>query len=130
MKQTIAATSSNHSEILAIHDASHECVWLRSMTQHIRVDCGISEGKDAPTVMYEDNATCIAQLKEGYIKGDRTKHILPKLFFKHELQKIFRTGGVIHVVLFFLHHGFVPLGFPGKVLMRQHPKRITNSVWL
>ncbi|KAL0824549.1 hypothetical protein Bca101_048226 [Brassica carinata] len=35
MKQTIVATSSNHSEILAIHEASHECVWLRSMTQHV-----------------------------------------------------------------------------------------------
>ena len=33
--------------------------------------------------------TChhIAQLKEGYIKGDRTKHISPKFFFTHDLQK-------------------------------------------
>ena len=38
MKQTIAATSYNHSEILAIHEASREVVWLRSMTQHIRSD--------------------------------------------------------------------------------------------
>ena len=37
--------------------------------------------------MYEDNAACIAQLKNGYIKGDRTKHILPKFFFTHDLQK-------------------------------------------
>ena len=28
-----------------------------------------------------------SQLKEGYIKGDRTKHILPKFFFTHDLQK-------------------------------------------
>ncbi|XP_074299319.1 secreted RxLR effector protein 161-like [Silene latifolia] len=49
MKQTITATSSNHSEILAIHEASREC--------------------------------------EGYIKGDRTKHISPKFFFTHDLQK-------------------------------------------
>ena len=40
-----------------------------------------------PTVMYEDNVVCIAQLKDGYIKGDRTKHILPKFFFTHELYK-------------------------------------------
>ncbi|KAL0665012.1 hypothetical protein Bca4012_101850 [Brassica carinata] len=93
MKQTIAATSSNHSEILAIHEASRECVWLRSMTQHIRSDCGMSEGKE-PTVMYEDNEVCIAQLKDGYIKGDRTKHILPKSFFTHELQK----AGEVQVV--------------------------------
>ena len=45
MKQTFAATSSNHSEILDIHEASRECVWLRSMTQHVRADCGMSEGK-------------------------------------------------------------------------------------
>ena len=37
--------------------------------------------------MYEDNAACISQLKGGYIKGDRTKHILPKFFFTHDLQQ-------------------------------------------
>ncbi|XP_033147239.1 uncharacterized protein LOC103868417 [Brassica rapa] len=86
MKQTIAATSSNHSEILAMHEASRECVWLRYMTQHIRSDSGMVED-NGPTIIYEDNAACIAQLKDGYIKGDRTKHVLPKFFFTHELQK-------------------------------------------
>ncbi|GJZ08626.1 hypothetical protein Tco_0542909 [Tanacetum coccineum] len=60
VKQTIMATSSNHAEILAIHEASRE--------------------------------SCIAQLKEGYIKNDRTKHILPKFFFTHDLQK---SGDII-----------------------------------
>ena len=32
----------------------------------------------------------------------------------------FTSGGVVRVVLFFLHHGFVPLSFLDKVLMRQH----------
>ena len=36
IKQTLSATSSNHSEIIAIHEASHECIWLRSVIQHIR----------------------------------------------------------------------------------------------
>ncbi|XP_033134300.1 secreted RxLR effector protein 161-like [Brassica rapa] len=67
MKQTITATYTNNSEILAIHEASRESVWLWSMTNHIRVDYGMTEGKDAPTVMYEDNAACIAQLKDGDI---------------------------------------------------------------
>lgn len=40
-----------------------------------------------PTILYEDNAACIAQLKGGYIKGNRTKHISPKLFFTHDLEK-------------------------------------------
>ncbi|KAM6544156.1 hypothetical protein CsatB_028208 [Cannabis sativa] len=86
-KQTLVATSSNHAEILAIHEASRECVWLRSMTQHIRGTCGLTSNKEVPTILYEDNAACIAQLKGGYIKGDRTKHISPKFFFTHNLQE-------------------------------------------
>ena len=31
VKQTMVATPSNHSEILTLHEASHECIWLRSM---------------------------------------------------------------------------------------------------
>ena len=42
--------------------------------------------KNKPIVLHEDNAACIAQVKGGYIKGDRTKHISPKLFYTHELQ--------------------------------------------
>ena len=41
----------------------------------------------SPIILYEDNTACIAQVKGGYIKGDRTKHISPKFFFTHELQK-------------------------------------------
>ncbi|XP_059288674.1 secreted RxLR effector protein 161-like [Lycium ferocissimum] len=55
MKQTIAATSSNHAEIIAIHEASRECVWLRSMTQHIQEMCGFLLKMDIPTILYEDN---------------------------------------------------------------------------
>ena len=46
-----------------------------------------------PTEMFEDNAACIDQLKDGYIKGDRIKHILPKSF-THDLQK----AGEVQVV--------------------------------
>ena len=87
VKQTMVATSSNHSEILAMHEARRECVWLRSMIQHIRESSGLSYIKNNPTVLYEDNAACIAQIKGGYIKGDRTKDISPKFFYTHELQK-------------------------------------------
>ncbi|KAL6571984.1 hypothetical protein OROMI_012942 [Orobanche minor] len=87
VKKTLTATSSNHSEIIAIHEASRECVWLRDMTSHIQESCGLASSKDNPTVLYEDNAACIAQLKEGYIQGDRTKHIFPKLVYTHDLHK-------------------------------------------
>ncbi|GJW08287.1 ribonuclease H-like domain-containing protein [Tanacetum coccineum] len=90
--QTIRATSSNHAKILAIHKASRECVWLRSVTQHIHESCGISSGQESSRVVHEDNAACIAQLKDEYIKGDKIKHILPKFFFTHDLQK---SGDII-----------------------------------
>ncbi|KAL8134520.1 hypothetical protein AgCh_009515 [Apium graveolens] len=86
-KQNMAATSSNHAELLAIHEARRKCIWLRSVIQHIRESRGLSSISDSPTVLFEDNSACIKQLKEGYIKGDRTKHILPKFFYTHELQE-------------------------------------------
>ncbi|WZZ32928.1 hypothetical protein YC2023_016329 [Brassica napus] len=78
-KQTLVATSSNHAEIIALHEASRECVWLRSISRHICSSSGIEENTE-PTILYEDNAACVAQTKEGYIKSDRTKHIPPKFF--------------------------------------------------
>jgi hypothetical protein len=85
IKQTLVATSSNHSKIIAIHEASQECIWLRSLIQHIREKCGLFTIKDSPTILYEDNVACITQIREGYIKGDKTKHISPKFFYTHEL---------------------------------------------
>ena len=81
-KQTLTTTFSNHSEIIALHEASRECVWLRSVVQNA---CVLPLITSIPTTIYEDNAACIEQIKEGYIKGDRTKHISPNFFFTHEL---------------------------------------------
>lgn len=78
-KQTLVATSSNHAEVIALNEASRECEWLRSMTQLIWTSCGLDKDK-APTLIYEDNAACVSQMKEGYVKSDRTKHIPPKFF--------------------------------------------------
>ena len=55
------------------------------MIQHIQESCGLPSIKDNPTTLFEDNATCIAQIKGGYIKRDRIKHISPKFFYTHEL---------------------------------------------
>ena len=38
-------------------------------------------------ILFEDNVACIVQIKWGYIKGDKTKHISPKFLYTHELQK-------------------------------------------
>ena len=84
IKQTIFATSSSHAEIIAIHEASRECIWLRSIIQHIRENYGLSSIIKSPMILYEDNAACITQIRGGYIKGDRNKHIAP-FFYTHEL---------------------------------------------
>ena len=83
----MVATSSNHSEILAIHEASRECIWLRYMIQHIRESCRLSSIKGDPKILFEDNAACITQITGGYIKGDKIKHISPKFFYTHEPYK-------------------------------------------
>jgi hypothetical protein len=58
-KQTLVATSTNHSEIIALFEASRECVWLRRMINRIEQSCGI-DSSESHTIIYEDNAACIA----------------------------------------------------------------------
>jgi hypothetical protein len=77
------ATSSNHSEIIAIYEASRDCIWLRSIIQHIKKNSGLSTIKDSPTILFKDNVASITQLRGDYIKGDKKKHISPKFFYTH-----------------------------------------------
>ncbi|KAM1519816.1 hypothetical protein ACFX1Z_022578 [Malus domestica] len=80
-KQTLVATSSNNAEILALHEALRECFWLRAVMEHIRNTSGLTSIIDLSMTIFKDNAIYIEQLKKGYIKGDDTKHIVPKFFF-------------------------------------------------
>jgi hypothetical protein len=56
------------------------------MINHIQQSCDIGSIMK-PTNIYENNSTCIAQKNAGYMKSNITKHIAPKLFYPHELQK-------------------------------------------
>ena len=56
------------------------------MINHIQTACGVGS-LGSPTIIYEDNAACVAQMQMGYIKSNITKHISPKLFYPHALQK-------------------------------------------
>jgi hypothetical protein len=85
-KKTLVATSTNHSEIIALYEASRECVWLRRMINHLPQSCGIGS-IESPTIIYEDNFACVTQMQTCYIKSNITKHIAPKLFYPHELQQ-------------------------------------------
>ena len=75
-KQTLVTTSTNHSEIVALYEASRECVWLRRMINHIQHSSGIGS-IESPTIIYEDNSACITQMETSYIKSNITKHISP-----------------------------------------------------
>ena len=57
------------------------------MIQHIQETCELPSIKGNPTVLHEDSDACIAQIKGGFIKGEKTKHISHKFFYTHELQK-------------------------------------------
>ena len=57
------------------------------MIQHIQETGGLPSIRGNATKLHEDNATCIAQIKGEFIKGDRTNHISPKFFYTHELQE-------------------------------------------
>ena len=85
-KQTLVATSTNHSEIIALYEAARECAWLRRVINHIQSSCNI-EPIGSSTIIYEDNAACVAQMQSGYVKSNVTKHITPKLFYPHQLQE-------------------------------------------
>jgi hypothetical protein len=84
-KQTLVATSTNQAEIIALYEASRECVWIRQFLTFIRASLGVRSPL-TPTTIHEDNRACVAQVQRGYIKNDRTKHIDPKFFFMHDLQ--------------------------------------------
>ncbi|GJR10144.1 hypothetical protein Tco_0792796 [Tanacetum coccineum] len=102
LKQAIAATSSNHAEILAIHEASRERVWLRNATQRIHRSCSISSENEAPTVLYKDNAACIARLKEYLCYGSYSTKA------RRESFRDYKTSRLQDMVFWrFLSKGFV-----------------------
>jgi hypothetical protein len=54
----------------------------------------LKEAKFAKTIIYGDNASCVAEMQMGSIKTNYTKYIAPKLFYPHELQE----GGEISIL--------------------------------
>ncbi|BBG93090.1 transposable element gene [Prunus dulcis] len=75
-KQTLVATSSNHSEILALHEASRECVWLRSVIHHIRSTCALPSTTDTPTILMKTMQLVLLRSQEDIsrVTGPSTYH--------------------------------------------------------
>jgi hypothetical protein len=53
---------------------------------HIQTLCGMG-AFESPTIIYKDNAACVAQMQTRYIKINYTKHISLELFYPHELHQ-------------------------------------------
>ena len=84
-KQIVMVTSTNHAELLVFHEASREVVWLQTMQGIQTKQCNLDQHVK-PTVIFEDNATCINQMNTGFIKAYRVKHISPHIFrYAHDL---------------------------------------------
>ena len=61
----------DHSKII---DTSETYQWLRRMIHHIQQTCGLNTVQ-TPTIIYKDNAGCVAQVQSGYVKSNLTKHM-------------------------------------------------------
>ena len=81
-KQTVTATSTNHAELLAFHEACREVVWFRTMQGILAKQCKMND-QFKPTIIFEDNAACVTQMSTKFIKGDRVKHISPTHLWIH-----------------------------------------------
>jgi hypothetical protein len=86
VKQTLITTSTNHLEIITLYEALREYVWLHRVINHIETSCGIG-ALELPTIIYEDNVACVAQIQTRYIKTNYTKHISSKKIYPHEFQE-------------------------------------------
>ena len=78
-KQTITATSANHSEIITFHEATREAMWLQTVNKIILEQNRVSQG-GKPITIFEVNAACVQQVEAGFIKSGRVKHIDPHIF--------------------------------------------------
>jgi hypothetical protein len=86
-KQTLVTTSTNHSEIFSLFEASCECVWLHRMVNHILTTCGIGS-IESPTIIYEDNSTCVVEMKTCYIKRNIIGILLLNCFIPMSFKKM------------------------------------------
>ena len=103
----MTALSTNHSELIAFLEAIREAVWLRNLHQLLMTQTGLTS-PPKPTIIFEDNAACMAQVGAGYIKSNRTKHIDPKLFSytqdlitsgQLEVQKMQSTHNIVDLLM-------------------------------
>jgi len=74
-RQSCTTLSSAEAEFVAASMCGQEVIYLHNLLR----DLGHSQG-DRPTVIYEDNASCIA-MSENPVNVERSSHIDTRLWF-------------------------------------------------
>jgi hypothetical protein len=77
MRQKLVTRSTAEAEIVAMDDASSLTMWVRGFLDLLGLLVG-------PVVMYEDNQSTIAMVKNGNCTAERTRHINVKYFWLHD----------------------------------------------
>jgi hypothetical protein len=83
-KQTLVALSSTEAEYIALSEATQEAICLRRLLEDF------NQQITGPTVIYEDNQSCIKLLQDER-SSHRTKHIATKYHFVRDL---FKSGDI------------------------------------
>ncbi|TPX45167.1 DNA-directed DNA polymerase [Synchytrium endobioticum] len=91
-KQTITATSTFESELIALYEGIREFVWLKNFTNSLQqtLDLDILQ---TPIDVFVDNQSAVKQINQGYIRTQSNKHIDPKYYRTRE----FISNGDIRV---------------------------------
>jgi hypothetical protein len=76
-KQNSIALSSTEAELVALHHAAAEAMWLREILAEMDVP------QLGPTRLYEDNSGCV-RLTQNHAKLTKTKHVAVKYFFTRQ----------------------------------------------
>ena len=81
------ATSSNHSELIA----SRECIWLRSMIQHIQESSEFLSIKDNRTTLFKDNVATLHKSKEVILKEIELNTFLQSSFIHMNSRRVVKS---------------------------------------
>ncbi|XP_075158045.1 uncharacterized protein LOC142231315 [Haematobia irritans] len=73
-KQTCVSRSSTEAEFISLSEACKEAIWLRRLLNDMEIS------QTSPTVIYEDNQSCLRLIKEEKL-SNRTKDIDTKIHF-------------------------------------------------
>lgn len=79
-KKILVATSSNHSEIIALHEVDRECVWFMLDIEHIQNTYGLKSSVNIPTDFFRKMPHVLRKLKTVTVKVKELRTFQPSYF--------------------------------------------------